>query len=78
MSKKPKPMNKISIGMFPLRKKHTNKTLKSDVSKLRKKGYPVKIALHTLDTNKKKQSTKTRKARGLLTVTRQKRSKKKT
>ena len=67
MPRKTKPLNSIKRGMFPLRKKHTSKTVKKDVSALRKLGYPVKIALHTLDTNKKSLSKKTKTKRGLVT-----------
>ena len=65
----PKKMNSTKYGMFPNRKKHTTKTLKKDVKELRQAGYPVKISLHTLDTNKKSKSKKTSKLakRGLIT-----------
>lgn len=77
MRKKSKPLNSTKRGLFPLRKKHTKKTLKKDVSELRKNGYPVKIALHTLDVESKKLSTKTKKSRGLSTASKKKYVKKK-
>jgi|DEB0MinimDraft_10_1074344.scaffolds.fasta_scaffold02796_5 hypothetical protein len=68
MPKKIKPMNSVKRGMFPLRKKHTTKTLKKDVASLRKLGYPVKLATHTLTTNTKSLSKKKKKTRGLVTT----------
>lgn len=75
MRKKITPMNSTKYGLFPLRKKHTSKTLKSDVSNLRKAGYPVKIALHTLDVTSP--SSKNTKSRGLTTKAAKKYTKKK-
>ena len=72
-----KPINSVKRGMFPLRKKHTSSTLKKDVSSLRKKGYPIKIALHTLDVKGDKTSLKQKKTRGLVTSSKKKYVKKK-
>lgn len=76
MPKKPKPMNSIKRGMFPLRKKHSDKTLKRDIKELRKLGYPIKASLHTLDANKKSVSKKTKTKRGLLTSPRKRKGRK--
>lgn len=73
----PRKMNKTKNGMFPIRKKHTVKTLKKDVKSLRKNGYPVRIALHTLEGIKKSSPKKSSKARGTSTIPSKKYVKKK-
>ena len=72
MPKKVKPINSIKRGMFPLRKKHTKNTLKSDVAALRKRGFPIKAVLHSLDVKAPKATKKSKKARGLSTSNRNK------
>lgn len=59
-------LNHPKRGLFPIRKKHTSKTLKKDVRALRANGYPIQIALHTLEPVKKKKPTTTKIKRGLI------------
>ena len=47
-------INSVKRGMFTLRKKHTKQSLKKDVKAIRANGYPIHIALHTLDSSRKK------------------------
>lgn len=60
-------INSVKRGMFPLRKKHTKQSLKKDVKALRANGYPIHIALHTLDSSiKKKKTSNSKLKRGLI------------